>query len=216
MGWNDVSNGNSGNGEGKNKVKFVEMKENNVVQLRALDEAPYSRYTHWIPQANGGKGATIDCIGRNCPVCEDRNAKKASGAPQKYSVRKQHAMNVLNRGTGEVEVLDKGKRCYEALASIRDMIGDLRGYDVKIKVTGADTDTSYTPVPMPAKALTDAEKNLDKYNFTELYPKLTREQVLMFMEGKGWVDVMGGNNTDGASGSEDELPDIDFSKASGQ
>lgn len=121
MGWNDVATTEKNDAK---KVKWAELKEGTLYQMRALDEAPYSRYTHWIPQANNGKGTTIDCIGRDCPVCADRNAKKASGATQKYGARKQHAMNVINKATGEVELLDKGKRCFEALAGIRDMVGD--------------------------------------------------------------------------------------------
>jgi len=208
MGWNDIASAEKAETK---KAKWAELKEGTLYQMRALDEAPYSRYTHWIPQANGGKGATIDCIGRDCPVCADIHAKKASGAQQRYNSRKQHAMNVINRATGEVEILDKGKRCYEALSGIRDMVGDLRGFDIKIKTSGSDTEVAYTPIPMPAKPLTDAEKVIEKYDFSVIYPKLTKEQVLELMSGKGFQDILNGDSSASAD-EQPELDDADFTK----
>jgi len=206
MGWNDIT---TKEGSDREKIRFAELKEGKLYQMRALDEAPYSRYTHWIPQANGGKGLTIDCIGKDCPICADRAARKAAKETQKYGARKQHAMNVINRETGEVEILDKGKRCYEALAGIRDMVGDLRNFDIKIQTKGSDTDTNYVPIPMPEKPLTDVEKALTKYDFNVIYPKLTKEQVLELMAGKGFQDIFGNslNNTDD---DQPELEDVDF------
>jgi hypothetical protein len=217
MGWEDIAT--KERTETK-KTKYMELKDGNTYQIRTLDEAPYSRYTHWVPQANNGKGTTIDCIGRDCPICEDIKARKASGLPQRYNVRKLHAMNILDRATNEVVILDKGKRCYEALAGIREMVGDLRGYDIKIRVQGTGTETNYVPVPMPGKPLTEAEKALELYDFNTIYQKLTREQVLMLMDGKSFADIFGdGDNNDESSEASIELeddedflplPEIDF------
>lgn len=211
MGWNDIINDSKGGD--KKETKYIPLKANPdgsavTYQMRVLDAEPYSRWTHWVQSANGGKGTSMDCIGKGCPAC----AKiKVEGKSRQLSSRKQHALNVINRASGEVEVLDKGNSCFESLVGILEEVGDLRNYDIKIRVAGEGTDTVYTPIPMPAKPLTDAEKALVKYDFAELYPKLTPEQMTEMINGATWKDVLGNAAPDAVVGDDDKL-DVDFTK----
>jgi hypothetical protein len=211
MGWNDVT-GKPNNGEGqKEKTRYNKLVSGKTHTIRVLDEQPFSRYTHWIQAANGGTGLTVDCPGAGCPICADIKAKKKAGQTQKYNSRKLHALNILNRETGEVEVIDKGKRLFEMFLGLMNEIGDLRGYDIKVRVTGTDSDTTYTPIALPPKPLTDAEKALVKYDLNEISLKVTNEQMQMLMNGATLKDVFG---TDEETNDEqEEAPNVDFTKS---
>jgi hypothetical protein len=202
MGWNDLLNKDS-KGSGSSELKYASLAQG-THQLRCLDEEPYSRYTHWVQAANSGNGMTINCIGRDCPICQQIKADKAQKKTPKYTSRKMHACNFIDRATGDVVIVDKGNRLYEALAGLMAEVGDLRDYDVKIRVTGTGTDTSYTPIPMPPAPLTAEEQALEKYDFSKLYVNLTAEQVLKLMTGASYKELLG---TDESNDLE-----VDFTK----
>lgn len=213
MGWNDVNGQKTGGVEGqKEKTRYNKLVSGKTHTIRVLDEQPFSRYTHWIQAANEGKGITVDCPGTGCPVCADIKAKKKAGQTQKYNSRKLHAINILNRETGEVEVIDKGKRLFEMLLGLMNEIGDLRGYDIKVRVTGTDSDTTYTPIAMPPKPLTDAEKALQKYDLNEISLKVTIEQLQMLMNGASLKDVFGIDETTDEETETEDAPSVDFTK----
>lgn len=50
MGWDNITTEK----QSSNKVNFAKLEESSLYEFRALDEAPYSRYPHWIPQTNNG------------------------------------------------------------------------------------------------------------------------------------------------------------------
>jgi hypothetical protein len=214
MGWNDINTPKTDNNQDdKLKVKYNKLVTGKTHTIRVLDNEPFSRYTHWIQAANDGKGLTVDCPGAGCPVCADIKAKKKAGQTQKYSSRKLHAINVINRDTGEVEIMDKGKALFELLAGLLAEVGDLRNFDIKIKVTGEGSDTTYIPIPLAMKPLTEAEKALQKYDLNNISIKVTNEQLQMLMNGAPMKDVFGSNeqNEEPQQDSE-EKPNIDFTK----
>lgn len=214
MAWSDVNTKPSGNDSQKKEIKYAKLTSGQTYQGRILDAQPFSRYTHWIPQANDGKGLTVDCCGKaTCPICADIKKKKTSGEKQKYSSRQLHAINWLNRATGEVELIDKGRKLFEPLSSLLSELGDLREYDIKIRVTGADKDITYTPIPMAPKALTDAEKALEKYDLNEVSLKVTPEQMQMFMNGATIKDVFGSRNEETTDAATEEQLEVDFTKS---
>lgn len=216
--WNDVKK-DGNNGGDKKEIKYASCKSGAngaplTHQYRVLDEQPYSRGVHWIQAANAGKGLSVDCIKKDCPACAKMKALKASGnAGRNLTWRKMHAINVLDRATNEVQMLDKGNSLFEALVGLLEEVGDLRNYDVKIRVSGEGTDTTFTPIPMPPKPLTPDEKALEKYNFDEIFIKVTPDQMQQLLDGAGWADVLGDNATDSNSdsGTDDNANlDVDF------
>lgn len=220
MGWNEIKNQKSGDSGDKKDIKWANLQQG-THQFRILDEEPYSRWTHWIQSANSGKGSTVECIGKDCPVCEAIKAAKAQKLTPKFNSRKQHAVNALQRKTGsdgkpvpgdigELVIIDKGNALFESLAGIYEEVGDLRGYDIKIRVTGAGKDTSYTPIPLAPKALTADEQAIEKYDFDKTFTKLNRDQVIMLMNGGSYKDIF---DTDTETADDGEPPfNVDFTK----
>lgn len=223
MSWNEV--GTEQNGD-KKEVSYLKFPEGSTT-LRVLDEAPYSRWSHWLPApANGGKGVGIDCIGRECPICSKISMEKAKGIARenmKFSTKKLHSINVLVRkadGTSEINVLEQGNGLFGNLKDVMVMMGsagmqpDLRNIDIMVNRTGTGfNNTKYSVMPLMHKnqPLTEQEKALEKYNLLELKPRLTPEQIADVMNG-ATLDSIAKENTPvletvGAGGVE-----IDFTQ----
>ncbi|MDD3414858.1 MAG: hypothetical protein PHY47_12760 [Lachnospiraceae bacterium] len=209
MGWDDVK-GSAQSEQSQDKVKYANISEG-TSQGRVLDAEPYSRWVHWVQRANNGKGASITCIGsKTCPCCIENSKVDKKNRP--YPPRKMHSVNWLNRATGEVEILEKGNGLFIPLQEILQEIGDLRNYDVKIRASGSGKDTTYVPIPMPQKQLTEAEKSLKKYDFSEHYKNPTPEQVMILINGGTYKDAFGSNDVkEEDSNSDDEQ--VDFTKS---
>jgi hypothetical protein len=203
MSWTDIEAKGKPEGEGGgSKIEYVSFPPNTTTRGRVLDAEPKSRWVHWIPQACKGKGTSVNCIGKGCPVCAEMAADKKAGNKTKYSSSKSHAINFLTRsvapiggGASEVvnrvQILDKGNKVFEGLLGCMRQLGDLRNYDVTITRTGKDKgDTKYNVLPtFPPVALTDEEKALTLYNLDEISKDLTADQIKMFMNGATYEEV---------------------------
>ncbi len=205
MAWNDVGQSEGSGGSG-NKVNYAKLKTG-VNTGRILDDHPESRWTHWIPQANGGRGLSVDCLGTStCPVCAAMAEDKTANRKARYTSRKQHAINWLNRETGEVEILEQGQKVFGGLKILLEQMGDLRNYDVKIVRTGETfNNIDYNVLPVfPPTPLTDAEKGMEKYEADVLKKSFTAEQIEQFLAGATMDDVFGeGDAANGAGASTD-------------
>lgn len=189
--WNDLENKGNGTGTSeKGKVNYVKLTPGETIKLRVVDEQPESRWVHWVQSANKGKGLGIKCPGKGCPLCADMAERKRAKQPQKFSCSKSHAINVINRNTGRIEILDKGNKIFESLLVIMKQMGDLRNFDVAITTTktgSENTNVAYTVLPtFPPTPLTDAEKEMvakDRYDLKELTKGFTIEQVNKLVAG---------------------------------
>ena len=201
MAWEEVGSNNE-NSE-KKEVKYLKFPVG-ATRLRVLDSEPYSRWTHWLPApANGGKGVSIDCIGKGCPVCETINMEKAKGTPRekiRFSTKKTHSLNVLVKSdTGnEVNVLEQGNGLFGQLKDVMVMMSsigmkpDLTTVDVMVNRTGTGfSDTKYSVMPLmnEVKPLTEEELNLEKYDLKNLKPNLEPAQIIAIMNGAKLEDV---------------------------
>jgi hypothetical protein len=213
--WTDLEQkGNNNNsGSDKAKVAYVKLTPNEVVKLRIVDEQPESRWVHWVQSANKGKGLGIKCPGKGCPLCADMAEKRKAKQPQRYSCSKSHALNVINRGTGKIEVLDKGNKIFESLLNILKQMGDLRNYDITITTTktGSEaTNVTYTVLPtFPPTPLTSAEKEMierDRYDLKELTKGFTIEQINKLVAGATIEEVTAENPVS-------DSPVVDFTQA---
>lgn len=186
--WNEVEQANQNNNSGESvKVEYLKLTPGTTVQVRVLDEQPESRWQHWLPQANHGKGLSVKCNGKGCTVCTEIARMKQAGEKKKYNSTKSHAINVLDRADNTVKILDKGQKIFEQLLNMLRQMGDLRGYDITITTTktgSENTNVSYNVLPkFPPVPLTEAEKNLTKYDLKELTKGFTNEQIEKLMNG---------------------------------
>jgi hypothetical protein len=207
MAWLDLEkNDRANSGEGAKKVDYVKLTAGETVKLRILDEQPESRWVHWVQSANKGKGLGIKCPGKGCPMCADMAEKRKTKTPQKYSCTKSHALNVLNRNTGKVEILDKGNKIFEQLLNMLKQMGDLRNYDITITTTktGSEaTNVNYSVLPtFPPTPLTEAEKAMEKYDLKELTKGFTIEQIGKLLNGATIEEV-----------TKDDNSPVDFTQA---
>ena len=184
MSWTDVK------GNESNKVGFLSLPEG-ITKIRILDQSPYSRWVHWIPSAK----TSVSCIGMGCPICEIIKEQKEAKMQPTYSSNKRHAMNVLNRTTGEVEILEQGKTFFEDLLEIMEEKGDLTKFDIKVKRKGTGLDTKYRLDPEEPEELSGEDlKKLDNMvNLEEYFIKITKEQMIEVINGKSLGDVLSSN-----------------------
>lgn len=199
--WNKIlTNVNNNNGGDKSEVKYTSFPEGTTT-IRVIEAEPYSRYTHWIPQANSGKGLSVDCIGAGCPVCEAiAVARKNKSKERVYSKTATHAINIINRTTGQHELLDKGNGIFGTLATINAQMGDLRNFDINITKTGKKLgDIKYTILPsFSSQPFTQAEEELKKEELFNIRDRelLSKEQILALMSGKSLQEVLEASDTD--------------------
>jgi hypothetical protein len=202
MAWADILNKESKNSSGGEGVKYVNLKVG-TTQMRILDSEPKSRWVHWIPQANGGKGMSVACIGKGCPICKAISEDKKAKRKTKYGVTKSHAINVFTRTfqatpaspietINELQILDKGNKIFEQLAIYVQQMGDITGYDVKIIRVGEEFGTiNYTVMPVyPPTPLDESVKALKKYDLDDITKPFTAEEIMMFMSGATFEDVI--------------------------
>jgi hypothetical protein len=218
-GWDEVEDNETTN------IDFTKFPEGNTV-IRIIDEKPHTRWTHWVPQANEGKGSSVTCIGKGCPICELISHAKANKEKPKYNSRKVHAMRIINRTTGKVEINEQGKTFYQNLNNIRKEIGDLRCFDVKVIRKGTSkSDTTYTLLPLaPSGKFETVEgkykfidfdekdkKLVDKnFNFDDFYVKPDVDTILKIIDGKPFSEIFGEKKDDN-NDEEDDI-DVDFTK----
>jgi hypothetical protein len=213
--WTDLERRERNSGESTNKkVEYVKLTPGGTVKLRILDEQPESRWVHWVQSANKGKGLGIRCNGKGCPICADISEKKKTKQAQRYSCTKSHSINVLNRNTGKVEILDKGNKIFEQLLNMLNQMGDLRNFDISITTTktgSENTNVNYSVLPtFPPTPLTEAEKAMEKYDLKEITKGFTNEQILLLIGGATIEEVTSNVTTDI---SNDSSEPIDFTQS---
>jgi hypothetical protein len=198
-----------GAGEEKAKTEFTKFPEG-ITRIRIVDDAPYARWTHWFPQHK----RSFNCTGYDCPICAVRKAQKAAGETPKIAVAQRFAINVLNRETGNVEIMEQGKQFFEELRDFNKDEGDLRTYDLKVKRKGSTKDdTSYRVDKHDVYSLTPEELDLIKEKRTDLkeyFKPHTVEQGKRLIAGEAWAEVMKGDAEATAPTSESD-EDVEIS-----
>jgi hypothetical protein len=204
MPWNEV--GNKGNNNQSEKTEFVQFPSAGTIKGRILDDEPVSRWKHWIPMANGGKGLSVTCIGKGCPVCAKIAEAKKTKAKSPFGSTKSHMINFLAKSftpagsqtpqaINKVQILDKGNKVFEGLLTVMQQMGDLKNYDVTITQTGEGFgNINYTVLPtFPPVVLSPEEAALPKYDIAEITKPLTAEQIEQLMNGATMEQVIGTN-----------------------
>lgn len=176
------------------KTEFTKL-QNGVTELRFLDDEPFVRWAHWIAQAK----RNVSCIGADCPVCEAIKASRQAGMKPSYSSNRKFAMHVLNLNTGNVEILEQGKTFFTQLHALHEEIGNIKGYNIKVKTQNAgSTDVTYTLLPCAPSELTaeQVEQTKELKPFDEVFKKPTKDQVIQLMSGKSPEEVFANKSND--------------------
>lgn len=195
MSWDLSSNGSSS----KSKTAFTAFPEG-ITRIRVVGEAPFMRWGHWWVSAK----RTINCPGRDCPICEVRRVAKQNKLEQKIPMGRRFSITVINRETGNVEVVEQGVgffedilECKKEAEAMEDADGKLLGhslqdYDLKVKRRGTrQDDTKYTITLGDYAPLTDAEKELAAtgIDHKEYFKPHESEKILQLLNGKTWEEV---------------------------
>lgn len=205
FGWDDVEKA-PGSGSKTNYTKL----ENGMNTLRCLDNEPFSRWTHWL----NAQKRRITCLGKanNCPFCEaNQKAKDLGEKKMPFPVSMRFAMNVINKKTNELEILDQGRDFFLSLLDIHKEVGDVTTYDIKVKTTNAGTtDVNHTIIPGAPTPLSDEEVAMiaDKKDLKDAFKAPTHEQAVALRDGKTPEEVFGGG-TDNKSSDKDESIEVE-------
>lgn len=180
MSWNEI--GGASASETK-KVSFLTFPEG-VTHIRALDSEPFSRWVHWIPSAK----RSVTCLGKGCPICELIATAKAKGEKAPFNSSKKHSINVLNRTSGQVEIVEQGNNFWEDVRICFEDNGDITKYDMKVRRTGKGmNDTKYRVDALPESELTTEEQALvesDARVLAEYFAPHTAEQLVRLASGE--------------------------------
>lgn len=222
MSWDTAFEKGAGSAGGSGKKEFTKFPEG-ITKLRVIGQAPHVRWTHWMPASTlkgvTGKGRTVNCPGRGCPICEIIKALKEAEAKCPYNTTQAFAINVLNRETKREEILEKGKTFFEDLRDIRleglkpsdpdeSPVGDMINYDIKVKRTGlGQNDTKYRIDRDKVYPLTAEEEEIVKNqtNLAEYYKPHTVEQLKRLLAGEEWNDVFASETSRDEQSTEEEI-----------
>lgn len=215
MSWDAVKDNGSKSSGDKKEVNYLQVPIGKT-KFRVLDAAPYAYEEYWSSKGNGGKGTSIPYKGKDCLLEKEnkeyldrelpkakqiKDEKKRKAAMRKvyqgqpWKRRKKFAINVLDRATGQVAILDKGLAVFKELRKYQEdaEYGDLRNYDVTLERTGEGLETEYTVIPARNNIpLTAEEQALELFDLEEVkdHSYVTPEQLLRIAKGETWEDVL--------------------------
>lgn len=176
-----------------------------ITRIRIVDDAPYMRWAHWWPASK----RYITCPGKDCPVCAIRRNQKANGEPVTINMTRRYSINVINKESGKLEVLEQGVGFFEEVKEMKDALQakglSLVDGDINVKRKGTDVnDTSYRLDLGENYPLLPNEQKLlsNKIDFTENLKPPEPEQILKLLNGEKWEDVMYNNNNENNTSSE--------------
>ncbi len=185
-------------GTNQTKAEFTKFPVG-ITHIRVIDDVPFVRWTHWLPKYS----RAVTCPGQGCPICDIRKKQKEAGLDYTYGVSRRIAINIINRETGKVEIMEQGINFFNDL---RDLMMDLKekgkklsDVDIKVRRRGmGKDDTSYRldidkeyPLSENDLSLMDIKQNLPEY-----FKPNTPEQLQQLIDGKPWDEVFAKNNAE--------------------
>lgn len=170
-------------GEQSNNYTLSHLESGSTVKLRVMSDF-ITGNSVWGENKEGKRVCTKTRDGENIPVGAI-GTNKFTGMPER--IKQFVASVVYNYDTKQLEILETDKATIiEQLYALENTeeYGDLKGYDIKIGKNGQKTDTTYSVIGLPPKAvdttiLTEYKKsdiNLEKL-FTNEDPFQAEQQV---------------------------------------
>lgn len=189
MGWDFESNSGS-------KNEFTKFPVG-ITRIRVVDDEPYVRWTHWLNQFK----RAINCPSNDCAICQIRKLQKANKEPYSYPMARRLSMNIINRETGKLEIMEQGVTFFQ---NLKDLMVDLaeegkslKDVDIKVRRRGTEKeDTSYRldidkEYPMDENDLALIK---NKQDLSIFFAPNTPEQIIRIVAGESWDDVMSNNS----------------------
>ena len=179
---------NTSNGKKQDFTKFPE----GVTKIRIVDDVPNVRWTHWLQKHN----RSANCPGKGCPICEIRKVQKANKQDYTYPMSRRFAIQVINRNTGKLEILEQGVTFFEDLKDLRAILAEdnlkLTDVDISVRRRGKDTNTTYRLDRAEEYPYTEEDNKLieGKINLDEYFVPHTPEQLTRVINGEEWDKVM--------------------------
>lgn len=176
QGW-DLNAGSTGT----KKNTFTKFPEG-VTRIRILDNVPFMRWTHWMPQFS----RKITCPGFGCPIDEMIKVAKATGEVAPYASTRAFSLNIYNQDTNQREILEEGVTMFEQLKNaIEDAVDDNPGKNItdfifKVrKRNGSNGRATWTVSLDSVAPFTEAETTAqsEKADLAEMFKAPTIEQV---------------------------------------
>lgn len=187
------------------KKEFTKFAEG-ITKIRIIDDAPKVRWTHWMQKNQ----RSINCPGRDCPICDIRRKQKANKEPYTHPMARKFAMQILNRGTGKLEIMEQGVTFIDDLKLVREDLSklgkNLIDVDIQVRRKGTTKDnTNYRLDIAEEYELTDIEKEIikEKVDLEEYFAPNTPEQILRILNGEDWNEVMYNNDDKEVASSND-------------
>lgn len=194
MSWDEINNNAS------EKTNFTTFGEGSTI-IRVVQDEPFSRWSHWMPRAK----RSITCPGKGCPICNLIKSAKANKETPQYSSSKRHSINVINRNTERLEIMEQGKGFFQSLLDLNKEVGKVSDYDIKVIRKGLDmNNTTYTLIPLPAKPLSPEDEAMKSgiIDLKEYMKAPTNEQIIQLINGADPKEVFKQNESEEEIGIE--------------
>lgn len=202
----------SSGGGSDNKQEYTKFPQG-ITKIRIIDEVPVQKWIHWIPKEN----KAINCPGRGCPICEIRKRQKQNGEPYSYNMARRLGMQVINRSTGNREIMEQGVNFFKDLKDVMEILEDdgltLLEADVKVKRRGeGKDDTSYRIDADKPSPLSESDKKLieEKVDLEEFFKPHPVEFVQRIVNGESFEDVLKDMNDKDEDESTEENEDEEY------
>ena len=202
-GWSFETGG--GNSKKQEFTKFPE----GVTKIRIIDIEPVERWTHWMARDK----RSINCPGKGCPICNIRKQEKANKLPYTYLMARRFALQVLNRNTNKLEIMEQGITFFQDLRDVMELLAtqnkSLIDVDLQVRRRGSGKDgTSYRIDVAEEYTLTaeDIKMMEEKIDLKEYFTPHTPEQITRVVAGEKFDEVMyGDDNKDSDTEEEFEV-----------
>lgn len=203
IGWDFKETGGSNN----KKQEFTKFPEG-ITKIRVVDEAPYERWTHFLIRDK----RSINCPGKGCPICEIRKSQKANKIPYTYPVARRFALQIINRNTGKLEIMEQGITFMQDLRDVMEMLHEdgkkLIDVDLQVRRRGTGKDnTSYRIDIAEEYELSedDIAKMGEMIDLEEYFKPHEPELITRVINGENFDEVMFGNSEDNEDDEEFEV-----------
>lgn len=168
-----------------------------ITRIRVVDKMPFMRWAHWFTPAK----RYINCPNKGCPICDIRRRQKQNKEPYTYNMTKRYAINVINKETNKLELMETGVTFITDLIDMKETLEKhgktLLDADIRVKRKGTtQTDTTYRLDLEDPEPLSSAEAKLLvlRIDLEEFYKPHDPEDILKLIEGGKWEEVFQYNN----------------------
>lgn len=177
-----------------NKQNFTVFPQG-ITRIRLVDNEPHIRWTHWINEQK----RTVTCPGSHiCPICEIRKQEKANKMQHKYNMSRRFTINVINRETGKLEIMEQGITFFENLKDLKDELDQeqneksLTDIDLKVRRKGEGMATTYRIDFDEEVPFSEADIKLmeEKVELSQYFKPHTPEVLVRVLNGESLDEIM--------------------------